>query len=425
VIEWSYSLRVVLAGSTVLGLVGGVLGSFAFLRRQSLLGDALAHAALPGVCVAFAITGSKEMPVLLAGALVAGGLGAFAILGVIRGSTVKEDSAIGIVLSVFFGLGIVLLTWIQKLPGGNQSGLDTFLFGQAATLGASEVGWMTAVAVVVCAITALLFKEFHLVAFDRGFGASLGYPVRSLEAILTALLVVVVVLGLQTVGVVLMVATLLTPAAAARQWTDRLGPMTLLSGAIGAGCGGAGAIASALIPRLPTGPAIVLLSSAILLVSLLFAPGRGLLHDRARARAVRRRIRRENLLKDLYRIGERAGRLDGAVPDAVLLGLRGRSPRRLRRDGGRLVRDGSLVREGDGFRLTDRGRADAARIVRTHRLWETYLTRRLDLPADHVHRDAEAMEHALTPEAVDELDRLLGRPETDPHGRRIPREGRA
>lgn len=422
-IEWSYSLRVVLVGSAVLGLVGGVLGCFAFLRRQSLLGDALAHAALPGVCVAFAVTGSKEMPVLLAGAMVAGGLGAFAILGVVRGSRVKEDSAIGIVLSVFFGLGIVLLTWIQKLPGGNQSGLDKFLFGQAATLGAADVAWMAAVGAVVCVVTAALFKEFGLVAFDRAFGASLGLPVRGLEVVLTLLLVVVVVLGLQTVGVVLMVATLLTPAAAARQWTDRLGPMTLLAGAIGAGSGAVGSIASATVPRLPTGPAIVLLSSTILLLSLLFAPGRGLVRARARARAVRRRIRRENLLKDLYRIGERAGRFDGVVPDAVLLGLRGRSPRRLHRVGARLVRDGALVREGDGYRLTGAGRVAAAGIVRTHRLWETYLTRRLDLPADHVHRDAEAMEHALTPEAVEDLDRVLGRPETDPHGRRIPREG--
>src|SRR3990172_3018574 len=209
--EWTFTLRNVLVGASLLGVVGGVLGSFALLRRQSLLGDAMAHAALPGVCLAFMLTGSKAPLALLLGALAAGLAGSLFILGVVRWSRVKEDSAIGIVLSVFFGVGIVLLTRIQKLPEGNQSGLDKYLFGQAATLMEEDLLVMAALGGLVLAVVALFFKEFKLLAFDRAFAASLGFPVRALEVLLTCLLVVVVMVGLQTVGVVLMVAGLITP----------------------------------------------------------------------------------------------------------------------------------------------------------------------------------------------------------------------
>jgi manganese/zinc/iron transport system permease protein len=420
-LEWTYTLRNVLLGASILGLIGGVMGAFALLRRQSLLGDALAHAALPGVCLVFLLTGSKQPIPLLLGALAAGVAGALVVLGIVRGSRVKEDSAIGLVLSVFFGFGIVLLTRIQKLPGGNQSGLDKFLFGQAATLGVDDLKLMSVVAVAVLTFTVLFFKEFKLVSFDPTFGQTLGFPMRWIDIGLTSLLVVVVVVGLQTVGVVLMVATLVTPAAAARQWTDRLATMVLLSGTIGATAGALGAVLSASIPRLPTGPMIVLISSAILVVSLLFAPRRGILWSRIRERSARDRIRGENLLKDIYLAGERTG---GHYHDFValpaLMGMRGQSASAVRSVATRLRRHGWLEPEDDALRLTEAGRGEAERLVRKHRLWELYLTRRLELAADHVHRDAETMEHALTDENVAELDRLLGYPTLDPHGRAIP-----
>jgi manganese/zinc/iron transport system permease protein len=416
----TFTLRNVLLGAAILGMAGGVLGAFALLRRQSLLGDALAHAALPGVCVAFLLTASKEPLPLLAGALATGTLGALVILGVVRWSRVKEDSAIGIVLSVFFGFGIVLLTRIQKQPGGNQSGLDRFLFGQAATLVESDIVVIAVMAALVLAAVALFFKEFKLLAFDRAFGATLGFPTRALEIGLTCLLVVVVMVGLQTVGVILMVATLITPAAAARQWTDRLGAMTVLSGLIGSAAGVTGALASASIEKLPTGPSIVLVSSAVLAVSLLFAPHRGLAWSWRRERAVRARIRRENLLKDLYLVGERGASWDRFVPRPALMGLRGQSGLELDRFAAPLVKAALVERSGDELRLTEGGFAEAERVVRKHRLWELYLTRRLELPKDHVHRDAEAMEHALTEEAVAEIERRFDYPTVDPHGRPIP-----
>lgn len=418
--ELSFTARNVLAGAAILGATGGVLGGFALLRRQSLLGDALAHAALPGVCLGYLLTGAKTPLPLFAGALAAGLLGSLIILAVVRWSRIKEDVAIGIVLSVFFGVGIVLLTWIQRLPAGNQSGLDKFLFGQAATLVDEDVRAMAILSALVLLAVVLFYKELQLLAFDPEFGGSLGLPMRRVEILLTTLLVTVVVVGLQTVGVVLIVATLVTPAAAARQWTERLGAMLLLSAAIGAGSGAVGAIVSASFARLPTGPVIVLVASGVLVVSLVAAPARGLLWALARERRAAARIRRENLLKDLYRRGETDADWSRFVPRPHLLGERGWAPGQLARVLARLVAAGLVERRSDAVRLTAAGRAEAAGVVRRHRLWELYLARRLELAHDHVHRDAEAMEHVLSAEATEELARQLGDPATDPHGRPIP-----
>ncbi|HVS02991.1 MAG TPA: iron chelate uptake ABC transporter family permease subunit [Thermoanaerobaculia bacterium] len=425
-LELSFTARNVLLGASLLGVVGGVTGCFALLRRQSLLGDALAHAALPGVCVGYLLTRSKSPLPLFAGALAAGVIGALVILAVVRWSRIKEDGAIGMVLSVFFGIGIVLLTYIQKLPFGNQSGLDKFLFGQAATLLPRDLQLMALLGGLVLLVVVLFYKELKLLCFDPDFAASVGFPTRRLEVLVTLLLVTVVVVGLQTVGVVLIVATLITPAAAARQWTERLSIMLLLAGAVGGAAGAVGALVSATVPRLPTGPVIVLCASVLLVVSLLVAPRRGLLWALLEERRAARRIRQENLLKDLYGWQERRhGDWFDLIPWPMLMGVRGQSQTQLARLAAPLERRGLLARIDGGVALTQKGFAAARRVVRKHRLWELYLARRLELPSDHVHRDAEVMEHALSDEAVGLIERTLGYPELDPHGRPIPREDAA
>lgn len=417
----SLTVLTVLSGAALLGAVGAVVGSFAMLRRQSLLGDALAHAALPGVCLAFLITGQRNALGLLAGAIAAGLLGAMLIVTIVRGSRIKEDAAIGIVLSVFFGMGVVLITHIQKLPIGNKAGLDRYIFGQAASLTRGDVVLIAAVGALVLAAVLLSYRQLEVLCFDRDFGKSLGLPMRGTEFLITALLVLVVVVGLQMVGAILMVATLITPPAAARQWTDRLGVMLLLAALLGALCGAGGAWASAVQSGLPTGPAIVLAAAAALLVSIMIAPRRGILWARLRGWRAAERIRRENLLKDIYRAGEAAGDPAAAVSSPLLMGLRGHSAHALRRVARKLAQEGLVGHTPRGdLKLTPRGLLEASQVVRRHRLWELYLTHRLELPADHVHRDAEAMEHVLSEEAVVTIDRLLGHPRTDPHGRPIP-----
>jgi manganese/zinc/iron transport system permease protein len=286
-----YTLRNVALGSALLGIVSGVLGCFAVLRRQGLLGDALAHAALPGICVAYLLTGSKAPVVLLLGAAVAGWIATILLLQIVKQTRISEDSALGIVLSVFFAFGIVLLTAITKRNDANQSGLDKFLFGQAAALIEENVITMAILGGIALFIVALLYKEFKLLAFDSAFAASIGFNTNLLSVLLTSLIVIAIVIGLQTVGVVLMAAMLIGPAVAARQWTNRLSVMIVLAAAFGAASGVLGALISVSDAALPTGPMIIISLTAIVLASLCFAPERGLVWDSLRRRRQRQVLR--------------------------------------------------------------------------------------------------------------------------------------
>lgn len=285
---FDYTIRNVALGSAILGVMGGVLGCFAVLRRQSLLGDALAHATLPGVCLAFLLTGTRSPAALLTGAVLAALAGALVILLVTNRTRIKQDAALGIVLSVFFGLGTVLLSYIGGTGEAAQSGLDRFVFGQAAAIVAGDVVAMGSITAAALLVVALLYKEFKLLAFDPAFASALGYPVGPLGVVLTALIVAAIVVGIQAVGVVLMAAMLITPAVAARQWTERLGVMLVVSGLFGAASGVAGALLSASGQNLPTGPLIVLVATGILLVSLLLGRSRGFLPSALRDRRNRR-----------------------------------------------------------------------------------------------------------------------------------------
>lgn len=297
-ITWDATLRNVILGSMILGLTSGVLGSFAVLRRQSLIGDALAHAALPGICIMFMITGTRSSELLLLGGALSGLVGTFVLLAVTRWSVVKQETALGIVLSVFFGFGILLLTRIQHSGNSAQSGLDRFIFGQAATILPRDVVVMSIVATVVIGVVILLFKEFKIVTFDPAFAASIGMRPDLLGVILAGLLVLTVMIGLQTVGVILMVSLLIAPAVAARQWTTSLAGMVVLSGVFGMASGVVGSVISSLVDRLPTGPMIVIAASVIVIVSLLFAPRRGILSTYRIRRTRARRFRAELALTD-------------------------------------------------------------------------------------------------------------------------------
>jgi manganese/zinc/iron transport system permease protein len=286
-----HTTRIVALGTMILGLAAGALGSFAVLRRQSLLGDAISHATLPGVVLAFMLTQSKSPLVLLIGAGLAGWVGTLCVLAIIRTTRIKSDAALGIILSVFFGLGLVFLTMVQRMPTASKAGLNKFLFGNAATLLLEDVYIIASLALAVLAMVVLFWKEFKLLTFDADFGQSIGLRVRFLDIFLTTLIVIAIVIGLKTVGVVLMSAMLVAPAAAARQWTDRLEVMVVLSAIIGALSGLAGTIVSSMDAHIPTGPVVVLFVSFFVFFSLFFAPNRGLIGDWMRRSRQRREMR--------------------------------------------------------------------------------------------------------------------------------------
>lgn len=285
----------VLAGTTLLGISSGVLGSFAFLRKRGLMGDVLAHAALPGICLAFLLTGSKNPFWFLIGATVTGLLASLCLSWITRFTKIKEDTALGLILSVFFGIGIVLLTQIQHSDLGNQAGLDKFLFGQSASLVGTDVFMMGSIALLLILLTSLFFKELKLLCFDANYGRSLGFPMVGLDFFLMLLLVVAVVIGLQAAGVVLMASLLITPAAAARYWTERLDRMVIISACMGALSGVVGTLISSVANKLATGPLIVIAVTILFFCSMLFAPKRGLIAKWIHLVQTRKKVRQDQI----------------------------------------------------------------------------------------------------------------------------------
>lgn len=282
---WSdYTVRIITMGTAALGAILGLLGSFAVLRKQSLLGDAISHAALPGIVLAFILTQTKTTYVLLLGAIISGLIGSVLINSIVKRTYLKTDTALGIILSVFFGFGMLLLTAIQKQPDAAQAGLDKYLFGQAATLMLEDVKLLIAVLGLALLILFLFYKELKLLLFDADYAKTLGINTKYLDVLITVFIIIAIVLGLQTVGVVLMSAMLLAPAAAARQWTNSLSTMLFLSAILGMISGVLGTAISASQDNLSTGPVIVIIAVSLVVISFIFAPNRGLIAKRVQQR---------------------------------------------------------------------------------------------------------------------------------------------
>lgn len=414
------NIRYVVLGSVLLTASSAIVGTFTFLNKRSLIGDAIAHAVLPGICLGFIVAGNKNPLVLIIGAFITGWLSLVVVEYVTRKTRIKEDTAIGLVLSVFFGIGILMLTVIQKSGNASQSGLDHFLFGKAAALVGSDLYAFLIVASILLIVVYILFKEFALLAFDKAYAKSIGYPVRTLELILTSLIVLAVVIGIQAVGVVLMAAILITPAAAARFWTDKITVMVFLACAFGAFSGLSGAYISFVAPAMPTGPWIVIVISTIAFISFFLAPKRGVVYRLIRQRSIRQTINNENVLKVMYQLGEENKNF--FIPRHLEEIIRRRKYDKnvlltiLRR----LLAQGYVEQTGTMWSLSEEGKNKAQRVVKIHRLWELYLTTYLKIAPDHVHEDAETIEHLLTPELEAELEKQLGYAELDPHKTKIP-----
>lgn len=438
-----HNTRVVVIATTLLGFAAGAIGSFTLLRRRALMGDALSHAMLPGIGIAFLIAPTfglqaKSLPVLLGGAVVSGLLGTLAILLIRHQTRLKEDAALGIVLSVFFGAGLAILGLVQQTPGGHSAGLESFIYGKTASVTTHDALWIAGTAAVTILVVMLLLKELTLLCFDDGFAAARGFSVVLLDVVLMSSVVLVTVVGLQAVGLILMIALLVIPAAASRFWVNRIMPMLWLSAIIGAVSCLGGSLLSAGVADLPSGATIVLTASSLFFLSLLFGTQHGIVVRLIHRRSMRLKTDRQHVLRGLYEIVESyrfknhatGSSLSGhsstnqksqsldynnfvdtkdqtLVSIADLFSMRTWSTTRLRRGLKRCQSDGLITMQKGTICLTSAGWEAANRATREHRLWELYLITHADVAPARVDHDAERIEHVLEPEMIAELEQLL------------------
>ena len=414
------NLKLVVTGTISLCAIAGFVGSFTFLRKRSLSGDVVAHSVLPGICLAFILSGEKNNLVLMLGALITGLLSLGMMEWISRRNIARPDTALSLMLSGFFGLGIVLLTFIQHNGNAAQAGLDRFIFGKAAAISSADVSLIQFTTLGILAVIIVFKRGLYAISFDEEFARSSGFPILVLRAVLSVCTVWVVTIGIQAVGAVLMAALLITPALAARFWTQSLNAMLALSAIFGALAGYAGSFVSFSAPQMPTGPWIVVTATCIAGISMVLAPRRGILARWYIHRRNRLKIRNENILKLFYQIGEKSGHMQGRILKEDLLNYRAFKTEQLESGLKKLVQQDKLNHELESYSLSNRGLAEAQRIVRLHRLWELYLQKYLHLAPDHVHDDAEAIEHVITPEIEAQLELLLGNPSIDPHNTVIP-----
>lgn len=413
-----HNTRVVLLGTGLLGAAAGAVGAFALLRKRALMGDALSHATLPGVALAFIASvawghAERSQGFLLLGATLTGILGVATMHLLERFTRLKEDAAMGIVLSVFYGAGVALLGVAQRMPGGNAAGLESFIYGKTASMVSSDALLIAIAASIVAAAVVIFYKEMTLLSFDPGYASSRGYPVALLDGIMLALVVAVTVIGLQAVGLILVIALLIIPAAAARFWTNRLSHMVALSALIGALACLIGAVLSALIEKMPSGATIVIVAASVFFLSLLFGTARGVIPRWLERRQLGQREARRHLLRAMVELAETHAGASVSRPD--LARARAWRPGELRAAIAELSREGLLeIAPANQLRLTASGHIEAARVVREHRLWELFLVRYADIAPSHVDRDADAIEHLISPVMMAELERLLSADHTTP-----------
>jgi manganese/zinc/iron transport system permease protein len=430
---WHYFTDPVLqaptVGSMLMCFSSALVGVIVFLRKRSLLGEALSHAAYPGVVMsvfviaAFFPTSDLISVAILIGASLTSLIGLWVIDKMERRFQVKNDAALCFVLSVFFGVGVLIASQLQISHALLYKSVQIFLYGQAATMTDVHVWIYAMLGIVVVAILLCFYRQIAMAVFDREFAKAVGVRVGFVDTMLFVLLVLAIVIGIRSVGVVLMAGMLIAPAVAARQWSHRLWLVLLLAAVIGAVSGFLGNYFSIELPgedakfSLPTGPMILLVCSSIALCSLLFSPQSGLVSRLLRAARFRRQCLAENALKVLWKQSERKSLSFDEIRKAHSLSFFSAYFLLLK-----LVRQGWVHKKGGGYQLTGDGRHLAARIVRLHRLWEVYLVS-LGQGVEKVHRSAEEMEHIITPELEKELVELLNNPKHDPHHQPIPDKG--
>ncbi|MES2789117.1 MAG: metal ABC transporter permease [Planctomycetota bacterium] len=405
----TYNTLIVLVGTSLLGASAGLVGSFAVLRRRSLTGDALAHAALPGLCLAFLVVGERSLPAMLFGAFLSGLAGIGCISALRRWTRIKEDTAIGIILSVFFGAGIVLSRCIQNMSAtGSKAGLDSYILGKTAGMIFQDVLLIAGLATFCLVILLLFYKEFRVVAFDPSFARVQGWPAGSLDLLLMGLIAIAVVIGLPAVGVVLMASLLILPGASARFWTDELDRLLMLATFFGLITGAVGTLISTWYSLLPAGPIIVLTGTALFLLSLFFAPRRGALARWLLTRRVHLRLGQNKLLTLLHDLSEPSWPQPSAWSSDDFSRRKAWPPRQLKQLLRQNVARGLLEVVGDGqYRLTAEGWKNSAELARNQRMWELILTEHAEWSGCLANLEHTAVQECVPPEFYLQLDREL------------------
>lgn len=415
-----------LLASAVLGVMCGVLGTFVVVRRISLVGDTISHAVLPGVVLGFLISGilgyDRNPWIIFTCAVVIGLLSILMVRQIIGTTRLKADAALGIVLSGFFGIGLFLkrslLPYMQS-----TGGLDSFLFGNMATISDADLYAVLIIGLLLTIVVSLLLRPFILISFDPLFAQTLGYPVKILNLIFYTLLTITIVASLQAVGVILVSSMLIIPASCAYLLTDQKKHMMWASMGFGALAGVSGSLISASVTtHIANGAAITLIAALLFAVSYLLAPRHGIIAKWLKHKRLQSSITRENALKAIYKLIEDQPDHLTAVQVENYAKTRRMSSSEAQHSLTDLCRAKFITIPTEGMiQFTLTGLNKAQQIVRNHRLWELYLTRQADYEDDHVHDDAELIEHLLDEATVRQLEAELNFPETDPHGKPIPR----
>jgi manganese/zinc/iron transport system permease protein len=412
------SILWVVLGITLLGVGSAYVGTFSFLDKKALLGDAISHAVLPGICLGFILAGEKNPVYIVTGAFLSGAAATFMSSWLRRNTKLSDDTIIATILSVFFGLGIVLLTALQKSGNPEVAGLNSFIFGNAIGISEDDLLLYGGLSLVIILVLTLLLKEFRLMVFDPEYGKAIGFPMKFISFLFNVLMILAVVIGIQAIGVVLMAALLITPGAAARFWTDRLNPLLILAAVFSVLSGILGTYVSFVLPKMPTGPWVVVFLSIFAMISFLISPKSGIVFRYVARKKYLRKTHRDHLMKALYKAIEE-GKTGLTIEEIYELYPYQKSE--TNQSISDLVKDNYISKYQSFISLTEMGISEAMRVVRLHRLWELYLNESMNIAPDHVHDSAEQLEHLITPELEAMLEHRLNFPTLDPHQETIPR----
>ena len=411
----------VLLGTILLGFTCGITGVLVVLNKKALIVDAISHSILPGICIGFMLSGVKDPLYLITGGIISGAISVLLVDWITTKSRIKKDASIAIVLSFMFSIGLILLTKIQESGNSNQSGLSDFLFGKAATIVEDDLYVFGLLNLLVLIIIPLFYQHFKIALFDPKFAHTIGLKNKHIQILISILIILSTAIGIQTVGIVLISALIITPASSAFFWTNNFKKSMLLSGFFAIIGSLTGVFISYLSPLMPTGPWIIVVLSSIAIFSALFSQ-KGIITKRLKGRNNRKKMISDNVLKYLYRIGEDDNTATKGRSFNEIKNFRTIDRKELMEGLSILTNKKWVIKAGNLWMLSEQGVKEAKRIIRIHRLWELYMQKFMQIQSDHVHESAETIEHIITPELEKELLKNLGKPVVDPHQQNIPYE---